>query len=602
MSYPGNVALAQDIQDRILDTFQQTLKLVEDESLKEARLGCDFILRLDPMFEPARWLQDRLDSSEGEIVLDDLKEALADAAPRNDDGEPEEETVAETDAEPDEQIDAAEEEFPESLDAVDAGAEPEPDETEETPETEERQEPEEPAKTQAALGDAPAPTPASLEEVMAAPVAALDAESEQRIQDLLAEGQSAFERAEYQAAIDAWSRIFLIDIDHPQASERIEAARKLKAEAERTIEEAFHEALAKIESGARADGRAGLERVLEMQPDHLMAREQLEKLDRPAPAAEAEPAAAVAPGAALEEPEVDADLELEPLGTPDDLEAPTAPIPMPRPRARSQPAPGGKRKVLLYVGAGILGVVVVGGWLLVSNWSSMFPNTAEPVATAGETRPDPIERAEELHAAGQTSTAIAQLRRLPPHHELYSQAQALIARWEAMSEAKPEAAEPTEADLAEFDSLVERARAARSRGEFLRVDELLTRAAAIRPLDDASLELKQLADDELEPIRTLVAIFRQGEWEMVLRDLWRLRETMPDSPDVNRLMVDSYYNLGVRALQRGDPTSAADHFGEALTLVSDDDELERASKFARTYQDRPQDLLYRIYVKYLPFR
>jgi hypothetical protein len=43
------------------------------------------------------------------------------------------------------------------------------------------------------------------------------ASSHQRIDELLAEGQASFERSEHQAAIDAWSRIFLIDIDHDAA-------------------------------------------------------------------------------------------------------------------------------------------------------------------------------------------------------------------------------------------------------------------------------------------------------------------------------------------------------------------------------------------------
>ena len=121
-------------------------------------------------------------------------------------------------------------------------------------------------------------------------------------------------------------------------------------------------------------------------------------------------------------------------------------------------------------------------------------------------------------------------------------------------------------------------------------------------LDDAAMNLKMVADVQLEPLRSLVAIFKQGEWEMVLRDLWRLRDEMPDNPDVTRLMVDSYYNLGVRALQRGDSTSAADHFAEALELSPQDRTLERVTQFAETYRSRPEDLLYRIYVKYLPFR
>ena len=38
----------------------------------------------------------------------------------------------------------------------------------------------------------------------------------------------------------------------------------------------------------------------------------------------------------------------------------------------------------IYVGAAIVLVLLVGGWLLTSNWSKMFPNGTEP--TAADTR------------------------------------------------------------------------------------------------------------------------------------------------------------------------------------------------------------------------
>ncbi|HEX6204116.1 MAG TPA: hypothetical protein VF100_14035, partial [Thermoanaerobaculia bacterium] len=75
------------------------------------------------------------------------------------------------------------------------------------------------------------------------PFAALGGSDEdRRIDDLLAEGQAASDRGDHQAAIDAWSRIFLIDIDNAEAARRIEEARRLKAEQERALEEVFHDA------------------------------------------------------------------------------------------------------------------------------------------------------------------------------------------------------------------------------------------------------------------------------------------------------------------------------------------------------------------------
>ncbi len=629
MSYPGNASLAEDIQSRILDTFQQTLSLVEKDSLKEAELGCDFILRLDPMFEPARWLQDRLSSSNGEIVLDDIRAAIAEVAAAAAEPPPGPRAVEDLEVDLDADLDLEAE-----LEAVatetaappeaEASSEPRAEELEVELATPEPAAEPTAAGTQAEVfGGADSPVPATEAEVLDAPVAALDTESEQRIGELLGEGQAAFDRSEYQSAIDAWSRIFLIDIDHPEANERIEQARKLKAEAERSIEEAFHEALGMIDQGQLDGARQGLEKVLEMQPDHLMAREQLEKLDsmpaeaaEPVAAASAAAAAPVAPvpetqdilddgtgdlGPALSEPDTDAPLNLDQLVTPDDLDAPAAPVPLPKPKMPQKPASSGgdKKKLLLYVGAAVLVLVAGGGWFLMSNWSKFFPNSAE---TVDDQRPDAIELAESLHAEGKTTRAIAQLKRLPPHHELYSEAQALVAQWEALADAQAADAGPTEADLAEFESLVDQARNAQARREFLRVDELLARAATIQPLDEAAANLQLVADAELEPLRSLIAIFQQGEWEMVLRELWRVREDSPASPDVNRLMTDSYYNLGVRALQRGDTQAAAASFDEALSISGSDAEIERVADFARTYQTRPEDLLFRIFVKYVPFR
>ncbi len=57
MSYSGNPALSPDVQQRIRSTFEHTVGLAAAGSRQEALLGCDFVLRMDPQFEPARRLQ-----------------------------------------------------------------------------------------------------------------------------------------------------------------------------------------------------------------------------------------------------------------------------------------------------------------------------------------------------------------------------------------------------------------------------------------------------------------------------------------------------------------------------------------------------------------
>jgi hypothetical protein len=55
-------------------------------------------------------------------------------------------------------------------------------------------------------------------------------------------------------------------------------------------------------------------------------------------------------------------------------------------------------------------------------------------------------------------------------------------------------------------------------------------------------------------------------------------------------------------LQRGDPAAAREKFREARSIDGTDASLQRLERFATTYESRGQDLLYRIFVKYLPMR
>jgi hypothetical protein len=73
MSYPGNSTLGKETQQRLLKTFEQTLDLAQRGSAQEALLGCDFILRMDPQFEPARTLLARLNATTGPIDISDLR-------------------------------------------------------------------------------------------------------------------------------------------------------------------------------------------------------------------------------------------------------------------------------------------------------------------------------------------------------------------------------------------------------------------------------------------------------------------------------------------------------------------------------------------------
>ena len=724
MSYAGNAKLSQEIQNRILNTFQQTIALVEEGNVQEAMLGCDFILRLDPLFEPARKLQGRLQESGTDVAIEDLA-ALA-ASPLDADlpplgGEVEESsepaaaeieddirdfTLPDLDDEvvSEPAIDLAstfaelfsQRQFGQILEmaaqnqeAVEADsdlrdvaasaqarleAEPyvrsflessrqahtegdldkaqsllgkareldstHPDiqalESElmptevvppviEEPVTDEPEfgvpvtvEPadrldessNEPAAAPEEFVPAPIvvepePTPGPLD---SEPSASLDTDSEKRIDDLLKEGQVAFEKGEYQSAIDAWSRIFLIDIDHAEASRRIELARKLKAEVERQIEEAFHEGISHFEAGEADAAREAFNKVLEMQAGHIGATEYLEKIDGGETDAAAEPG--VTPIPALEDlPVADGLGDEDPLAAEEPIDLapqPDADIPF-RPSsdaaARPSRAAGGKRKFLM-IGAVVLLAVLAIGWYLYSRRDQVFPNSETEQAAVPVERTDPLTKATQLHEAGNTALAVAQLRRLAPDHPQYAQAQTLIAQWEerAVEAAEGEVVEPTEDELAYQGELLEAVRTALGNNENIVASDLLDSAEAIAPLEPDDQALRDEINAQLEVVEEPLKLFRQGDWEYALPNLWRLREEHPGNKDITRLMVDCYFNLGLRDLQRGDAVTAFEKFEEALSLAPDDVELQRLAAFASAYKQRPSDLLYRVFVKYHPFR
>jgi tetratricopeptide (TPR) repeat protein len=666
MSYSGNPSLAPDVRRRILSTFRQTLDLAARGSHHEATLGCDFILQMDPHFGPARALQERLNGAPGQPVeVDDLRAgvaALEDAAGppeveahagggamfgdlddldlEVDAGTPAADDPALRDRLADRlevrdfagalelarrspQAIAADAELARLVETATARQEAAPyvqkfldaarrslgdgDERGAATMLEKARslDPTHPGLRDLATRLAAGPAPPPRRERPPAPPAAAraeppDSESAGRIAELLAEGQKSFGAGDYQSAIDAWSRIFLIDIDHAEASRRIEEARRLKAEQERRIEEVFHEASDSLESGDRAAARRGFERVIELEPGHLAAREYLERLSRdeaPRPAAApAAPRPAPAAGGGTD-PFV---LKEEILVPPPPGAAVGRDADRPRTGAGKE---GGARRRFVLIGSGVLALAVAALFVAYQNRDRLFPNSSEAAPPTAETV-DPIARATRLHDDGKTAMAINQLRRLPPSDPHYEEAQALISQWEASGRAPDGAATsaPAPEALERRRELLAAAADSLSRRQFLTAEESFAQAASIAPLDDADAELRRRAERALEPLAREIQFFREGEYELALPGLWRLHQAEPDNPDVRRLIVDSYYNMAVRDLQRGDARGAAGKLDEAAGLVPDDAEIARHRLFAQAYQEREKDLQYRIYVKYLPRR
>ena len=412
-----------------------------------------------------------------------------------------------------------------------------------------------------------------------------------RVAELLDEGQGLYERGELQSAIDAWSRVFLIDIDHQEAARRIDVARNAKAEQERRLEEVFHEALAKLQAGSIEEGKADLERLVAEHPHHLAARDALAKLERgevtvaPPPAVGAADALGDVSGASTV-------LQEEILVPPEPGQVAMRAAPPPISAAPES------RRTLLIAGVGILVVLLAAGWFLRSRWSSLFPNTDEaPVAQAPQQ--SPITRATQLASEGKRPMAIAQLKRVPPPSPYYEEAQALIAQWEAEEAAGQVPTGPSVEQVASREALVAQARTAQGERRYLRVLPALAQAATIAPLSPEEEALRLEAEEALRPLELPLKLIRNEESQQALRELWLKLEADPGNADARELLVTAYFNMGISSLQGGRTEDAAKHLREAAQLAPGDGDIQRARMLAETYQERQLDLLYRIYVKYL---
>jgi len=703
MTYPGDASLSPEIQQRILTTYRQTLQLASQGKKQEALPGCDFVLRLDAQFGPARALQQMVQSDSPPETYREMLAALPEAAPRAPqapqfegltDLRLEVDAAAPQGSTPDlaarlQELLAARR-FQELLMIADGerrsvAANPALRQLVESARARMEAEPYvlgfvDPARQALQAGefdeferlmrkaralDATHPALAELDEAkvhyqdptralggrrnatpatdvpteespldqelelpdldfsepaaaatqgfdlgVEEPSGAAAGEGAGRIAELLREGEAAFGRGEYQAAIDAWSRIFLIDIDHQEAARRIEQARQLKAEREREVEEFFHDAVERFDRGEYDAAREGFERVLSMQSGYVLAQEYLEKIDErlrggPVPVAPVEPVApsSVAPAAPAPRPAAREELSEEILVPPEPGQVPVS-------RRGAAPAgvavaarkKGGLSPRFLVIGGAVLALLVVAGWFVTNRWDRLFPN-ATAVATPAPSQVDAIAKARKLHEDGKTAVAIAQLRRIPPDDPRFGEAQSLVSQWEAIGKENAEQ-KPTlsPAQALRRRSLIDAARADFANQENVRARSRLERAGEIAPLAGDEAELAASVQERLAPFADELQMFRDGEYEFLLGALWRRREAEKGNRDLDQLIVNAYFNLAVLDLQRGDPASAADKLREARKLDAEDPKIQRLERFAAAYERKSEDLLYRIFVKYLQLR
>lgn len=75
--YPGNTSLPKEVREKILSTFRHSLNLYQAGKIDDCVIGCDFILKMDPRFSPARKLLDKSRNPAADINVGELEALVA---------------------------------------------------------------------------------------------------------------------------------------------------------------------------------------------------------------------------------------------------------------------------------------------------------------------------------------------------------------------------------------------------------------------------------------------------------------------------------------------------------------------------------------------
>lgn len=139
-----------------------------------------------------------------------------------------------------------------------------------------------PTSTAAPLFDmsAQTPDPGHFDELS---LGSLDgaASEDQRIQELLAEGDRLYKAEQYQKAIEVWSEIFMLDVNHPTALQKIEQARAAANDQRGRMKDTLKNAQRAYESGNTRQAYELFMQVKAIDPENSEANKYLSMMETP---------------------------------------------------------------------------------------------------------------------------------------------------------------------------------------------------------------------------------------------------------------------------------------------------------------------------------
>ena len=423
------------------------------------------------------------------------------------------------------------------------------------------------------------------------------AEDQARIEQLLAQGDEAFAAGEFQRATDIWSRVFLIDVTNHGASERIEKARAKQDELDTRVDSLMSAASTASAKGDNEKARSLYEEVLRIDPMNQAAATAISELARPAAVAgtpavtapdEAGDLADMYSGALLENYEEFSDRPAAVGG--EGIEASTRSS-----KPQQTATPRKSNRMVMFAIAGLL-VLAIGGYFGWNWWSSRDSGNQ-----GSEQTQLAILRAQALARQGKIDEAVALLSAVPANDPEHEKVLDLLADLKGRKPTGPALIDGRPASDV-FAELVNGGMAAFQTHDYIGARDALQKAAAIQPLPADAKGVLENSIQQVEKLDSALVLFKEGNYASAIQNLEALQQQDSENQNVKQLIENAHYDLGATALRSDRLDDAIAEFDAVLKTNPDDEMARRSREIADRYKGQQKDLLYRIYVKYLPLR
>jgi tetratricopeptide (TPR) repeat protein len=430
------------------------------------------------------------------------------------------------------------------------------------------------------------------------------AEDQKKIEQYLADGDRAMARGDHQEAIDLWSRIFLIDVTNEVASERIEKAKLQRREIESKLDVLIAAGAAMFDRGDREGARAKFAEILRMDPHNMAAQDYMDRIAEQTPGAAApraaEPAYTAPPAEKFDIFADEPPSSTETLMPPDPgVIAPPA-KPSGKQKAAAAPVKAKPKTQRSFPTGALLTVLVVallgaGGWWAWQQFANRPPEI-DPAATQ-----QIFAKANNLANKGKYDQAIALLQDVKAEDPQHDRALNLIAD---LQRKKSQAAEMVDGKPAAqfYQEQVDAGRAAFDAHDYVGAKKAFEQAQRVKPVPDDLKPMYDTAALQVAKLDAAKALFNERRYADAIANLQPLLTADPSNQNVRRMITDAHFNLGAAALQEEKLPEAMKEFDEVLKVDPNDELARRSRELAVRYSGQPKDLLYKIYVKYLPLR